>query len=174
MYLHGRSVDNKHFSFADDSRQWKITTLNNQPSLCKVATCRSHKLGYKLVGDNIDITVNARYLRADNHRDQSLHFFHSYAVLDKINMGTLPIDLPASCNPSPLNMAQSLLPSQEHDASLLNNLAILISRVLATHMPFFQFAFSDVVTWHIHHRFYKEMSSKSNVVSSHSIHQLCG
>ena len=87
-------------------------------------------------------------------------------------MGTLSTDLLASCNPSPLNMALALLTSQEHDANLLNNIAILISLVLPTHMPFFQFPF---VIWHIHHRFYKEMmSSKCNVVSSHSIHQLCG
>ena len=140
----------------------QITMPETQPNLCEVSAC---KLGYKLVGDNIDITVNARYLRSEGHRDQSLHFFNSFAVLDRVNLGSLPIELPATCNPSPLNMAQSLLPSKENDANLLNNIAILVSRVLITHMPFFQFAFLDVVTWHIQHKFYKEMSSKSNVVS---------
>ena len=37
--------------------------------------------GYKLVGDNIDISVNARYMRAQGYSNQSLHFFHSYAGL---------------------------------------------------------------------------------------------
>lgn len=42
-----------------------------------------------------------------------------------------------------MNITLSLLPSQEHDANLRNNIAILVSRVLATRMPFFQFVFSD-------------------------------
>lgn len=65
-------------------------------------------------------------------------------------------------------MALAMLPSQEHDATLHNNIATLISRVLVTHMQFFQFAFSDVTTWHIHHKYYKEMSLKSDVVSVNS------
>ena len=40
---------------------------------------------------------------------------------------------------------------------------MIAARKLATHMPFFQFACSDV-TWHKEHKYYKEMSSKSDVV----------
>ena len=32
-------------------------------------------------------------------------------------------------------------------------------------MPYFHFAFSDVVTWYIEHEYYKEMSGKLEVVS---------
>ena len=117
--------------------------------------------GYKLVGDNLDITVNARYLRSDQFQNQSLHFFLSFAILDRVNMGGLSNHLPATCNNSPLNIALELLPSVENDANLFKNIAILISRVLVTHIPLFQFAFSDVTTWHIQHKFYKEMSKKS-------------
>lgn len=124
-------------------------------------------LGYKLVGDNLDVTVNARYMRSEGHQNHSLHFFHSFAVLDRVNFGGLSNHLPTTCNTSPLQMALTLLPSVENDTSLLNNIATHISRVLVTHMPFFQFAFSDVTTWHIQHKFYREMSKKSEVVSAH-------
>ena len=104
-------------------------------------------------------------MRVEDYRDQSLHFFHSCAVLDRLIYDSLPLELPVTSNLSPMTMAQSLLPSEESDASLLNNIAILISRILVTHMHFFQFTFSDVATWHIQHRYYREMSSKSTVVS---------
>ena len=42
-------------------------------------------LSYKLVGDNIDKNVRPRFMRIKQHRSQSLHFFHSFAVLDRIN-----------------------------------------------------------------------------------------
>ena len=124
---------------------------------------------YKLVGDNIDITVTARYMRPEL-QNQSLHYFYSFAILDRVNLSGFSNHFPATCTDSPLNTALSLLPSVENDEKLLHNIAILISRVLVTHMPFFQFAFNDVTTWHIHHKFYKEMSKKSEVVSARYFH----
>lgn len=123
--------------------------------------------GYKIVGDNIDITVNARYMRWERHQNQSLHFFHSFAVHDRINLEGLSTQLAATCNPSPRNMALALLPSTENDTNLLSNIATLISRIIVTHIPLFHFAFSDVTNWHIQHRFYSSMSKKSEVVSVH-------
>ena len=145
--------------------QTESSPSNNQAPPCNDIIPHSKMFGFKLVGDNLDISVIARYLRAEKHCNQSMHFFHSYAVLDRIAMGNLSIELPATCNPRPLDMALSLLPTEENDSNILSNFATLISRVLVTHIPFFQFAFSDVVVWHIHHKHYKEMSSKSKVVS---------
>ena len=147
---------------SEEERQTRANNTQLMP-LCDDST--SHHHGFKLVGDNIDLTVSTRYMRVENYRDQSLHYFHCYAVLDRINMDSLSLHLTPTCHPCPTHMALSLLPSQEHDTILRKNIAILISRVLVTHMHFFQFAFSDAVTWHIHHKFYKEMSSKSTVVS---------
>lgn len=118
--------------------------------------------GYKLVGDNIDFTINAWYMRSDGHQNQSLHFFHSFAVQDRINFSALSIHLRATCNNS---MALSLVPSMQNDMNLLHNIATRVSRVLVTYMSFFQFAFSDVTTWHIQHKYYQEMRRKSEVVS---------
>ena len=38
---------------------------------------------YKLVGDNIDFSVKARYSRSDSPKDQSVHYFHYMAVRDR-------------------------------------------------------------------------------------------
>eukprot|EP00731_Ephydatia_muelleri_P017235 Em0010g333a len=51
-----------------------------------------------------------------------------------------------------------------NDNTLSSNIATLVSRVLCKHMKFFNVSFDDVVQWHIHHKYYKEMSQKSQVV----------
>ena len=39
--------------------------------------------GFKIVGDNIDKTVRPRHMRSDRQAE-SLHYFHSYAVKDRV------------------------------------------------------------------------------------------
>ena len=53
--------------------------------------------------------------------------------------------------------------------SLKYNFSVFVSRILVQHFPFFNLAFNDVVDWHIRHKYYKEMSMKSEVVSSQLI-----
>lgn len=123
-------------------------------------------LGYKLVGDNIDKGTKARYMRNDKYRDQSLHYFNFLAVQNRIDFTDYPDIQPDTCLDHPERRAKFLLPSQQDDATLRRNISILVSRVLAEHMPFFKYTFEDVVDWHIQHQYYSEMSSKSVVVSS--------
>eukprot|EP00731_Ephydatia_muelleri_P008752 Em0004g1090a len=52
-----------------------------------------------------------------------------------------------------------------NDNTLSSNIATLVSRVLCKHMKFFNVSFDDVVQWHIHHKYYKEMSQKSQVLT---------
>ena len=122
-------------------------------------------LGYKLVGDNLDDTINPRYMRVDDYRTKSLYYFNSYAVKDRVNFDNLsPIAVP-TCMPNPKIVATSLLPSQKDDKALNDNIIILVARVITTHMLFFKTSFSDAIDWHIIHDHYKEMSKKSEVVS---------
>ena len=44
--------------------------------------------GYKLVGDNIDKTVRPSFERINSHF-LSLHYYHTYAVLDRIGVSDL-------------------------------------------------------------------------------------
>ena len=43
------------------------------------------QLGYKLVGDNIAKGVKTRFMRAESHRNQSLHYFHAFATKNRID-----------------------------------------------------------------------------------------
>lgn len=51
---------------------------------------------FKICGDNIDKTVKRRYMCSDKG-NLSLHAFHSYAVLDRIDLSDLPDSLPPTC-----------------------------------------------------------------------------
>ena len=123
------------------------------------------QLGYKLVGDNIDKGMKTRSMRAESHRNQSLHYFHAFATRNRIDFSDYPDVHPHTCKDSPIHRASSLLPSKEDDNFLRHNFGIIVSRILTQHMPFFKHTFDDVVEWHIRHQYYAEMSSKSVVVS---------
>ena len=108
---------------------------------------------YKLVGDNIDKKITPRYSRTYN-KSKSLHYYHSYAVQDRIIVFGLPTSIP---RPLPMTsdlVAQSLLPSSADDATLVKNIKIIFSRVLNETLNFFHVTFSDVIEWHITHRCY--------------------
>ena len=54
--------------------------------------------GFKIVGDNIDKTVKPRH-ETLHQRSQSLHYFHAYAVRDRIDFSFLSAE-PSQLNPS--------------------------------------------------------------------------
>ena len=127
--------------------------------------CTSNVLTYKLVGDNLDDTITPRFERADTYRKKSVHYFNSYAIKDRIDFSHLsPVHLP-TCHPSPLHIAESLLPSISDDQVIRRNMSTLIGRIIVSQMDFFKTSFSDVVDWHITHKYYAEMSQRSETVS---------
>ena len=122
--------------------------------------------GYRLCGDNIDKNVYTRHMRID-HRNKSLHYFHMYAVENRVHFSELSEECPDNSHVLDFqSVAKSLLPSSRDDSTLKKNIAILISRVLCKYLKFFKLSFDDVVKKHIQHRYYEEMSSKSSVVCS--------
>lgn len=93
-------------------------------------------MGYKIVGDNLDFNVKPRYRRIDTET-QSLHFFHYYAVKDRINLAGVSdqnayADVPSSSLP-----VDTLLPSSSDQQSILHNFGILVGRVLVEELPYF-------------------------------------
>ena len=135
------------------------TSTDNLASPLKTKT-----LSYKIVGDNIDFNIVPRYMRID-HKVNSLHYFHSYAVCDRISVENLPYQKPPSCLPSSKHISKMLLPTPSDDGAMINNIKIIFSRILCETLPFFNQVFSDLITKHIHHRRYSEMSAKSIIVS---------
>ena len=125
---------------------------------CLQPTCH----GIKLVGDNIDQTVNPTHTRSD-HQSKTLNYFQMYAIKDRTDISNFSEEQPLVNPNAPL---QELLPNEEDDCNLLSIFSILISRALVKHVPFFSKHFSDVVVEHIPHIYSSEMSKKSTVVSS--------
>ena len=120
---------------------------------------------YTLCGDNIDKTIKRRYLWTDsNATATSLHYFHFYAVKDRIDFSDLG-EKAILCDADQLQLALSLHPSPEDDMAIKRNICILISRILYNNLDFIKVAFDGIVEWHIEHSFYKEMPKKSNVMS---------
>ena len=117
--------------------------------------------GFKMVGDNIDKMIKPRYMRTDR-QNKSLHYFHMYAVQDRINLSESCENQRQAPKDPPL---EELLPSPDDGKQLHSNMEILVTQILARHMPFIAENFEDVVIWHISHPYSKEMSQKSEVVS---------
>ena len=141
-----------------------IADFINPPHHAEDLASRSPIFGFKLVGDNIDKNVKARYQRQD-HQNKSLHYFNSFALQSRIDFSELANVLPATCVNSPHNVCLSLLPSVEDDKALRHHFITLVSHILMTHMQFFKISFDNAMDWHTKHKYYKEMSSKSVVVS---------
>jgi len=78
--------------------------------------------GFKLVGDNIDKNVRPSFSRTDKNT-QSLHCFHNYAVLDRVNFSSL-----SDVTPRTQVDAEKLLISQDDVAQLESDAITLISR----------------------------------------------
>ena len=97
---------------------------------------------------------------------KSLHYYHSYAVHDRIDVSSFPNELSPTCIPPLEIRAKSLLPSKDDDFALIANIKVLFSHILVQTLTFFNVAFSDLIVDHINHRRYKEMSSKSYIVST--------
>ena len=114
---------------------------------------------YKLVGDNIDKDVKPRQMRCD-YQTRSLHYFHTFAVKDRVDISSLsdkPPQIPADVD------LTKLLPDKADDTCLQNNFVVLMARVVCKYVPFF---YRCTVERHIEHEYSHEMSAKSVVVST--------
>lgn len=124
--------------------------------------------GVKLVGDNIDKHIKPRDMREDAQA-QSLHYFNSYAVKDRLSIEGLE-DSPCLPDFASFDMKRILTTSKDHEA-IKSNFCILVGRVLKKHFKFFS-TFATGVVKHTKHKHYEEMSKKSEVVSQKSLSYL--
>ena len=123
-------------------------------------------LGFKLVGDNIDKNVRPRHMRQDK-QTLSMHYYHSYAVRDRVSISGLSDAIPDLKNVPLLSIpVNNVLPSDSDHQSLMHNFALLVSRHLVDHIRYFKENYSDIVIRHIKHDYYDEMSQKSETVYS--------
>ena len=120
---------------------------------------------YRLVGDNIDKQVRPRDMRSD-HQTRSLHYFHTYAVRDRMDLTDVSDQRPV-IDLKTINL-DNILPISDDRKELLKNFGILFARTLKKHMPYFA-EFGKGIERHIQHEFYHEMSQKSEVVRLYRI-----
>ena len=125
-----------------------------------------HISHYKLVFDNINKTVTPRFQSLQSPR-VTLNYVNMFAFKDRAvpssHLSRVSRYFPTGL--SKVEIAKAILPSCKDDESLKYNFSLIISRVLVQHFSFFNLAFNDVVDWHIKHKYYKETSMKSEVVS---------
>ena len=93
---------------------------------------------------------------------QSLHYFNSYAVRDRLPIAGLK-DSPSLPDFASFDAGKILPTSGDHE-SIISNFCVLIGRVLKKHFTFFS-KFATGVPKHIKHEHYLEMCQKSEVVS---------
>ncbi len=115
---------------SDDNDQLSnLTSGTDQSSRIAQSTVASQSSflerweGYKLVGDNIDKNFRASYQRVDR-TTQSFHYFHVYAVLDRVDFSGLSDVVPGTSTVDPI----SLMPSDADLSSVKRDMSILISR----------------------------------------------
>lgn len=129
-----------------------------ESNVSETMTDLSEIFTYKLVGDNIDKDVKPRQMRCD-YQTRSLHYFHTFAVKDRVDISSLsdkPLQIPADVD------LTKLLPNKADDTCLQKNFAVLMARVVCKYVPFFS---RYTVERHIEHKYSREMSAKSVVVS---------
>ena len=127
--------------------------------------CRSQSHTLSHCGDNIDKGMKQRYMRAGVNKPDSVHYFHSYAVADRVDFTSLSDKVIPTLQHDKKQLAMSLLPAPEDDEALRDNIVIQMSRILFENMEFFRLSFDGLIQWHIKLQFYKEMSTRSIVVS---------
>ena len=115
---------------------------------------------WKLVGDNLDLTVKVRDMRLDNP-NQQYHFFHTIAVQDRISTAHLDDSRPQQLVS---NLSTSdFVPSSSDYERLRSDLTVLVSRIVVAELSAFQFM-SKAVPDHILHDYSREMARPSVVV----------
>ena len=113
------------------------------------------------MGDNWDMEVKARcQTKSDNNK--SLHYFHAYAVKDRVVSEGLESTRPQK-SIDEVEM-QEILPTAEVQESIISDLAHMIPRVIVQYLSPYK-SFRKAVQYHIPHPHSQEMAGKSEVVS---------
>lgn len=113
------------------------------------------------MGDNVDHMIYARVQSKDS-TNQSIHWTHQYAVLDKVKNNLADPREPQK-RISEIQLVE-LLPVQDVQNRLKNRWTVLVSRVICKYLKTFK-NFQDVVVHHIPHPYTGVMSEKSSSVS---------
>jgi len=93
---------------------------------------------YHICGHNIDKGMKQQYMRAGVNKPNSVHYFHSYAIADRVDFRSLSDKVIPTLQHDKKQLAMSLLPAPEDDEALRDNIVIQILRILFENMEFFR------------------------------------
>jgi hypothetical protein len=96
-----------------------------------------------------------------DRQSKSLHYYNCFAVKGRIDT----TNISQTHSSTPHLYYSHFFPTDDDYDTLKGHFNILISRIICNNLKFFKEYFSKCVTWHISHKYYKEMSVKSHVVS---------
>ena len=97
------------------------------------------------------------------HQTKSLHYFHAYASLNRIDLTGVSEELPSPGAIRNLEIS-AFLPSVDDCQKLRDNYVVLFSCVICETLTAFS-SFRDCVPKYITHKYSTEMSTKSVTVS---------
>ncbi len=113
----------------------------------------------QIVGDNLDFDKRKKHLSSQN-RNESLHYFQSYAIDLEANGAHLPNVKNRNCL---LELAPSKLVPDLNDAiACKKDFIILWSQAVTKCLPAFE-CLSKSVIWHIPHEYTEQFKQESNV-----------
>ena len=73
-----------------------------------------------------------------DHQVQSLHYFNSYAALDRVDTSTLSTNSPINSPDEIMKIPTSaILPTEEDCDTIRKNYIVLAARVIAERIPYF-------------------------------------
>ena len=177
---------NQHATVTPNIESTAIVAANisspGQLDLCNYEICSpggdhdSEWYGYKVVIDNVDKNIYPSFQCFDNCTSSN-HWIHGYAVLDRVDFSAYSELFPSS----PMDV-KCILINQKDVAQLEDDSIVLMSRYVYSTITFISFNLKYVLRIleehmdefssgsksakpHILHKFTKEMSSKSEVVS---------
>ena len=114
----------------------------------------------RIVGDNWDLEVKARY-QTKSQTNKSLHHFHAYAVKDRVVANGMDNKEPQK-SIDEIEM-QEFLPTPEVQEAIASDLTSIIPRVILKYLkPYNKFKGASI--YHIPHQYSREMQEKSDVV----------
>ena len=123
-------------------------------------------LGFKLVGDNLDMKNHARYMTIQN-QNKDWHLFNMMAVANRVSSYHLPNDKPLVEDVTTVSPS-TFLPSVADEAGLRNSWIHHIAHIIARYLPKFKW-FSEHLAAHIPHDYMGEAKKKTEVVGTLSI-----
>ncbi len=123
LYLYTVYYTYTQMSFLLLSQSLHVQVSASESVQRKDVSNESMWFGYKFVGDNIDKNVKPS-LQRHELRGQSLHYFHGYAVRDRVDLSGLSDERPPSCTPDP----GVFVPTPSDLSSLRHELGILVSQ----------------------------------------------